>query len=78
VAHLNNQVRLWNNIYVTLRANLGKIDDDFPALITLKDFRIGYGVSVQYNSVVGPLGFTLSSSNVTRSLLGAFHLGFWF
>ena len=78
VAHLNNQVRLWNNIYVTLRANLGKTDDDFPALITLKDFRIGYGVSVQYNSVVGPLGFTLSSSNVTRSLLGAFHLGFWF
>ena len=78
VAHLNNQIRLWNNIYVTFRANLGKIESDLPNLINLKDFRIGYGVSAQYNSVVGPLGFTLSSSNVTNSLLGAFHLGFWF
>ena len=78
VAHLNHQVRLWNNIYVTLRANLGKTDGDLPELFSLRDFRLGYGVSAQYNSVVGPLGFTLSSSNVTNSLLGAFHLGFWF
>ena len=78
VAHFNNQIRLWNNIYVTLRANLGKTDGDLPELLTLKDFRIGCGISAQYNSVVGPLGFTISSSNVTRSLLGAFHLGFWF
>ena len=78
VAHLNHQIRFWNNIYVTLRANFGKIDGDLPELFNLKDFRIGYGVSAQYNSVVGPLGFTVSSSNITRSLLGAFHLGFWF
>ena len=78
VAHLNNQIRLWNNIYVTLRVNLGKTDGDLPELFSLKDFRLGYGVSAQYNSVVGPLGFTVSSSNVTNSLLGVFHLGFWF
>jgi len=78
VAHLNSRIRLWNNIYVTFRANLGKAESDLPELFNLKDFRFGYGVSAQYNSVVGPLGFTLSSSNVTKSLLGALHLGFWF
>ena len=78
VAHLNNQIRLWNNIYVTFRANLGKDEHDLPELITLKNFLVGYGVSLQYNSVVGPVGFTFSSSNVTKSLLGAFNLGFWF
>jgi len=78
VAHLNNQIRLWNNIYVTLRVNLGKTDGELPGLLSLKDFRLGCGISAQYNSVIGPLGVTVSSSNVTNSLLGAFHLGFWF
>jgi NTE family protein len=78
VAHLNNQIRMWNNIYVTFRANLGKTGYEPSDLFTLKDFKIGYGVSMQYNTMVGPLGITLSSSNVTKGLLGAFHLGFWF
>jgi len=78
VAHLNNQILLWNNIYMTIRTQIGKIAGDPADLITLRDFKIGYGISLQYNSVVGPLGFTLSSSNVTYSLLGAFHLGYWF
>ena len=76
--HLNNQLRLWNNIYVTFRANLGKTEHDISELITLKNFLVGCGVSVQYNTVVGPLGFTVSTSNVTKSLLGAFNFGFWF
>ena len=78
VTHLNSQIRLWNNIYVTLRSHLGKAEQDLPELFTMKDFLLGYGVSAQYNSVVGPMGFTLSSSNATRSLMAAFHLGFWF
>jgi NTE family protein len=77
-AHLNNQVRLWNNVYVTFRANLGKTDNELVDLFRFKDIRVGYGVSIQLNSVVGPIGFTLSSSNLTQSLLGAFNLGFWF
>jgi NTE family protein len=76
--HFNHQIRLWSNIYVTLRTDFGKMDDDFIELFTPKNFLLGYGVSAQYNSVVGPLGFTLSSSNVTKSLLGAIHVGFWF
>ena len=78
VAHLNNQLRLWNSIYVTFRANLGKTGSEPTDLLIPTDLKIGYGVSVQYNSVIGPLGVTLSSSNVTRTLLGAMHLGFWF
>ncbi|MDR1156402.1 MAG: patatin-like phospholipase family protein [Bacteroidales bacterium] len=78
VAHLNNQVRLWNNVYVTFRANLGKIDNEPVDLFSFRNIRAGYGVSIQFNSVVGPIGFTLSSSNLTQSLLGAFNLGFWF
>ena len=78
VAHLNNQVRLWNNIYVTFRTNLGKTSREMADLFSLKDFRLGYGVSFQYNSVIGPLGFTVSSSNVTQSLQGGFNVGFWF
>jgi len=78
VAHLNQQVRLWNNVYVTFRTNFGKTGNEPTDLIIPTDFKIGYGVSAQYNSVVGPLGFTISSSNVTKSLLGALHFGFWF
>ena len=76
--HLNNQVRLWNNIYVTARTNLGKTDSDAGGLITFNHLRVGCGVSVQYNSVIGPLGFTFASSNLTQSLLGAINFGFWF
>ena len=78
VTHFNNQLRLWNNIYATLRFNFGKTTRDFSDLIALEDLRLGYGASIQYNSVVGPIGFTLSSSNVTRSLLSALNVGFWF
>lgn len=77
-AHINSQVRLWNNIYVIFRTNLGKTENDFKDLFTLKDFWFGYGVSAQYNSVVGPLGFTLGSSNATNSLIGSINIGFWF
>ncbi|MDR1667468.1 MAG: patatin-like phospholipase family protein [Bacteroidales bacterium] len=76
--HFNNQIRLWNNIFVTLRADFGKMDDHFINLLTPSDFMLGYGISLQYNSVVGPLGFTFGSSNVTESLLAAVHFGFWF
>ena len=78
VAHLNNQVRLWNNVYVTLRTNVGKTDQDLIELITIRNFLVGCGVSVQYNTVVGPLGFTVSTSNITKSTLGAINFGFWF
>jgi len=78
VVHLNNQINLWDNIYMTFRTHLGKIAGDPLDLFSLTDFKIGYGVSLQYNTVVGPLGFTFSSSNVTNRLLGAFHLGYWF
>ncbi|MDR1171724.1 MAG: patatin-like phospholipase family protein [Bacteroidales bacterium] len=78
VAHLNNQIRLWSNVYVTFRANLGKTDSEVADLFDFKNIRAGYGVSVQLNSMVGPVGFTLGSSNLTHSLLGAFNLGFWF
>ncbi len=78
VAHLNSQVRLWSNIYVVFRTNIGKMEDELPDLFTPQDFLIGYGVSLQYNSVVGPLGVTFGSSNITKSLLSTINIGFWF
>jgi NTE family protein len=78
VIHLNNQIRLWNNIYLTFRANMGKTNNDVADLIIFKDLRIGYGVSAQYNSVIGPLGFTVASSNLTKSPLTAVNFGYWF
>ncbi len=78
VLHLNSQVRLWSNIFVTFRTNLGKTGEELADLLSFDDYLLGYGVSVQYNSIVGPLGVTLSSSNVTRSLLAALNVGFWF
>jgi NTE family protein len=76
--HFNNQIRLWDNIFVTLRANAGKMENHFIDLLMPSSFMLGYGVSLQYNSVAGPLGVTFSSSNVTCSLLAAVHFGFWF
>jgi NTE family protein len=76
--HLNQQIRMWSNIYATFRINLGKMEDEILQLIKPVDFMLGYGLSAEYNSIVGPLGVTFSSSNVTRSLLVALHVGFWF
>ncbi|MDR1673300.1 MAG: patatin-like phospholipase family protein [Bacteroidales bacterium] len=76
--HWHHQIRLWNNVYVTLRTHVGKMDNVFAELLTPRSMVVGYGVSTQYNSIVGPLGFTLSSSNLHRSLLAVFHMGFWF
>jgi len=55
--------------------NIGTIDDDFDDLFVPEYLLFGYGLTYSYNSLIGPLSFTLMSSN-RDPILGMLYLGF--
>lgn len=73
----NLQYNFYPKIYVTLMADLGfnemKIDkiDDINLLF-------GYGVKISYDSFIGPVEFSVMSSNIDKSISSALNIGFWF
>lgn len=74
---MNLQYNFYPKLYVTLMADMGfnelkieTLDDIHPLL--------GYGVKVSYDSFIGPVEFSLMSSNLDTSLSAFLNIGFWF
>ncbi|MDR0814401.1 MAG: patatin-like phospholipase family protein, partial [Bacteroidales bacterium] len=42
VVHFNHQIRLWSNIYATLRTDFGKMEDEIVELFEPADYMLGY------------------------------------
>jgi NTE family protein len=74
---LDLRVRMWEKFYTTFISNIGFYNDMNS---TQKDeqFMIGGGISVSYDSVVGPVELILSTSNLNNNLTPYFSLGYYF
>jgi NTE family protein len=74
---LDLRIRMWQKIYTTLISNIGAYTDkNSPQPNT--NFMLGGGISVAYDSVVGPVELILSSSNINNNLTAYFSLGYYF
>ncbi len=74
---LDFRVSLWQKIYTTLISNAGFYNNnssDQPQ----GNFIIGGGLSVAYDSVVGPVEVILSTSNFNNQIRPYFSLGYYF
>jgi NTE family protein len=71
---LDLRVRMWEKIYATFISNAGVYYDQ----TNVSNLMIGGGISVSYESVVGPVEFSLSTSNINRNVTPYFSLGFYF
>jgi NTE family protein len=76
-ACLDLRVRMWEKIYTTFISNIGVYYDHNSSQPNW-NFMIGGGLSVAYDSVVGPVELILSTSNLNNNLTPYFSLGYYF
>jgi len=74
---LDLRIRMWEKVYTTLISNIGAYSDK-RSTQTNGNFMIGGGISVAYDSVVGPVELILSTSNLNNNLTPYFSLGYYF
>jgi NTE family protein len=72
------QLRLFNNIYVIGEVNAGNFKNSFSDLFTVDSILSGYGFTLGYSSLIGPLEFSLSRSANHKGLEGFVRIGYWF
>lgn len=78
VGRMKLQYNVFKKIYLNLRADAGGNELVLGDLFSRGNLLFGYGASVSYDSFIGPLEFTVMSSNITSGVLIFLNLGFWF
>jgi NTE family protein len=76
-ACLDLRIKMWKKFYTTLISNIG-VYNDKNASQPVGDFMLGGGISIAYDSVVGPVELILSTSNLNDNLTLYFALGYYF
>jgi NTE family protein len=77
LVRLDLRLRMWQKIFVSLNPNIGVYGDHQSPFIN-GNFMVGGGFSIAYDSMVGPIEFNVSSSNLNKKLTGFFSLGYCF
>lgn len=72
------QVELFPNIYILLRGNIGNLRNDFAELISTDQLYGGYGITLGYDSWIGPIEVSALKSVRKPRLTGFLNIGFWF
>ncbi|PKQ61889.1 hypothetical protein BZG02_14675 [Labilibaculum filiforme] len=72
------QYELFRNNYLILKANAGKLNDDVDEALRHGEWIKGVGLTYSYNSIIGPIEFTLMYSDRKSGISNYVNLGFWF
>lgn len=64
-------------LYVSAMADMGFIETNIEQIDNIK-MLFGYGAKLGYDSFIGPIEFSLMSSNIDTSVSGYINIGFWF
>lgn len=71
------EYNFYPKLYGTLMADIG-INETSIQVIDEIQLLLGYGAKLSYASFIGPIEFSLMSSNVDKSVSGFLNIGFWF
>jgi len=74
---LNARLRMWQKVYVSALTNVGMYGDNSSPFIE-GNYIVGGGFSIAYDSVVGPIEFNITTSNLNQKLTAFFSLGYCF
>jgi NTE family protein len=72
------QVEVFRNLYITCKLNAGNLTTHFNDLFTLNDLIGGAGITLSFDSWIGPIEYTLMRSLNKSGLLSFFNIGYWF
>lgn len=76
-ASMNLQYNIYQKLYFTLMADGGFNELKIETLDDIH-FLLGYGAKVSYDSFIGPVEFSLMTSNIDTSVSAFLNIGFWF
>lgn len=66
------------NFYLTGAVDFGEISNNFRNPSETSGLIVGYGLTVSYNSFIGPVQLSLMNSNQPAKAILYFNLGYWF
>lgn len=72
------QIETIKNFYLTLKANVGKLANDFKDVFNFKDDLFGAGVSFGWDSPIGPVDLTLMREIKKNIFVANVSIGYWF
>jgi NTE family protein len=77
-ASLGWQYEVYPKFFITPKVDVGLISADFDSVIKSPDLLMGYGMSVGYDSFIGPVEFSLMGSNGNAGLHTYINIGYTF
>ncbi|MCB8994803.1 MAG: patatin-like phospholipase family protein [Bacteroidales bacterium] len=75
---LDLQARMWQNIYLIGMVNAGNFTNSFNNLFTTSQIKSGYGLTLGYESFIGPMELSVSRSANRGGFQGFVRIGYWF
>jgi outer membrane translocation and assembly module TamA len=72
------QLRFFSNFYLVFKGNIGNMTNDFKELLTTEDLVGGYGLTMGYDSWIGPIEISMLKAARRKGLTGFFNIGYWF
>jgi NTE family protein len=78
VARLKLQYNIFRKFYLTGQLDAGANEVNIEDIIKSENQALGYGLTVGYDSMIGPVGLTAMGSNLNSGLLWFLNVGFWF
>jgi len=73
----NFEYNFYPKLYATLMADVGFLENDLNNINEIQ-LLFGYGAKLGYDSFVGPVDFSATSSNIDNSLNIFVNIGYWF
>lgn len=77
LVRIDLRLRMWQKVYLSLNSNIG-IYGDTNSPFSNGNFMVGGGFSLAYDSLVGPVEFYVSTSNLNQKISAFFSLGYYF
>lgn len=72
------QYEIFRNFFITFKGNAGNLKPSFSDLLALDNVISGIGITLGYNSWIGPIEYTLMKSLNKSGPLSFFNISYWF
>lgn len=78
IGRMKLQYNVYQKLYLTARADVGSVENEFEDLAKSENIMFGYGLTASYNSIIGPIEITAMSSNLNNDLELFINIGYDF
>lgn len=72
------QYQLFPDIYAIAKFNIGNFEHNFKDLVSTDNLIGGYGLTLGYDSYIGPIEISMQKGVRKSGVLGFVNIGFWF